>query len=85
MCTDPGPCKDREKCIEVLHLIIDGEADEDDEAYFYNHINKCLHCSMYYKLEQTIRTALRRKLKKLVAPESFINELRMKVKGSINT
>jgi len=71
-------CKDRDKCIEVLHLIIDGEAGNTEEEYFYNHINQCMHCSQYYQLEQTIRVALRKKMKKKVAPEEFINEIRLK-------
>jgi anti-sigma factor (TIGR02949 family) len=78
-------CLDRDKCIGVLHLIIDGEANDEDEAYFYNHINQCLHCSQYYRLEQTIRVALRKKLKKKVAPEDFINEIRSKFKDSIKS
>ena len=78
-------CLDRDKCIQVLHLIIDGEANENDEEYFYNHINQCIHCSQYYRLEQAIRVALRKKMKKKVAPEDFINEIRNKFKESIKS
>ena len=78
-------CLDRDKCIRVLHLIIDGEAGNEDEKHFYKHINQCLPCSQYYRLEQTIRIALRKKMKKKVAPEDFINEIRAKVKESIKS
>ncbi len=78
-------CLDRDKCIQVLHLIIDGEASDEDELYFYNHINQCLQCSQYYRLEQTIRVALRKKMKKKMAPEDFINEIRAKFKESIKS
>ena len=83
--SETGPCHDRPKCIKVLHLIIDGEAGEEDEVYFYEHINQCMDCSMYYKLEQTIRNALRKKMKKKVVPEDFILQLKAKVRESINS
>lgn len=73
-------CLDREKCSEILHLIIDGEATIKDEDYFYNHIRHCLDCSRYYMLEQTIRNAIRNKIDRKLAPEDFIRQLRIKIK-----
>ena len=78
-----GPCEDHEKCIHIINLIIDGEANEEEEAFFYSHIQDCLHCAQYYKLEQSIRKAIRKKLKIKEAPEDLIQELRKKVKDSI--
>jgi anti-sigma factor (TIGR02949 family) len=77
-----GPCKDHEKCIHVVNLIIDGEADKDEEAFFYKHIRDCLHCAQYYKLEQSIRETIRKKLEVKEAPEELIVELRKMVKDS---
>lgn len=79
------PCEDHEHCIEVLNLIIDGEANEEEVEFFNSHIKECLLCSQYYSLEQTIREAIRKKLEKKEAPEDFIDELRNKVKESIRS
>jgi anti-sigma factor (TIGR02949 family) len=76
------PCPDHEKCIHVINLVIDGEANEDEEVFFYKHIRDCLHCAQYYKLEQSIREAIRKKLEVKEAPEELIVELRKKVKDS---
>ena len=78
-----SPCTDHDKCINVINLIIDGEANEDEEAFFYSHIQDCLHCSQYYKLEQSIREAIRKKLEIKEAPEDLIQKVRQKVKDSI--
>ncbi len=78
-----GPCEDHEKCIHIINLIIDGEANEEEEAFFYSHVEDCLHCSQYYKLERSIREAIRKKLKIKEAPEELIQEVRQKVKDSI--
>jgi anti-sigma factor (TIGR02949 family) len=74
------PCIDQEKCNQVLHLVIDGEATHEEEDYFYSHILQCMDCSHYFMLEQTIRDALRNKVDKKQAPEDFISQLRMKIK-----
>ena len=76
------PCIDREKCNQVLHLVIDGEATHEEIDYFHNHITQCLDCSHYYLLEQTIREALRNKIDKKEAPEEFIDQIRMRIKQS---
>ena len=78
-----GPCEDHEKCIHIINLIIDGEANKEEETFFYTHIQDCLHCAQYYKLEQSIREAIRKKLKIKEAPEELIQEVRQKVKDSI--
>lgn len=75
-------CDDKEKCTEVLQLIIDGEATREDEDYFNNHIVQCIDCSRYFMLEQSIRDALRNKVNRMRAPEDFIHQLRMKIKKS---
>ncbi len=74
------PCTDKDRCNEVLQLVIDGEASHEEEDYFYNHILQCLDCSHYYLLEQTIREKLRDNVNKKEAPEDFIRQLRMKIK-----
>jgi anti-sigma factor (TIGR02949 family) len=79
------PCVDHEYCIKVLNLIIDGEATDEETAFFNSHIKECLQCSEYYSLEQVIREAIKKKMEKKSAPEDFINDLRNKVKDSIRS
>jgi anti-sigma factor (TIGR02949 family) len=79
-----GPCEDHEKCISVINLIIDGEANEEEEAFFYSHIQDCLDCTQYYKIEQSIREAIRKKLEIKEAPEELINEVRRRVKDTLS-
>lgn len=74
------PCTDRDRCNQVLHLVIDGEASHDEEEYFFNHILQCMDCSHYYMIEQSIREALRHKISKKEAPEDLIHQLRLKIR-----
>ena len=77
-----GPCQDHEKCIHVINLVIDGEANKAEEAFFYKHIQDCLDCAQYYKLEQSIRETIRKKLEVKEAPKELIVELRRMAKDS---
>ena len=77
------PCADHERCINVVNLIIDGEANEEEEAFFYSHIRECFHCAQFYKLEQSIRKAIRDYLEIKEAPEELIMEVRKMVKESL--
>ena len=77
------PCVDHERCINVINLIIDGEANEEEEAFFYSHIRDCFHCAQFYKLEQSIRKAIRDYLEIKEAPEELIREVRKMVKESL--
>ena len=79
-----SPCEDHEYCISVINLIIDGEANKEEEAFFYSHIQDCLHCAQYYKLEQSIREAIRKKLEVKEAPEELIMEVRKRVQESLS-
>ena len=77
------PCLDHEKCIRVLNLIIDGEANKNEQIFFHSHIQDCLQCSHYYTVEQSIREAIKKKLAKKEAPEELIQSVRSNLKESI--
>ena len=77
------PCPDHDKCVHIINLVMDGEANEEEEAYFYSHVRDCLHCAQFYKLEQSIRDAIKKKIEVLSAPAELIKELKKKVKDSV--
>jgi anti-sigma factor (TIGR02949 family) len=83
MKNEDSPCPDHEKCIHVINLIIDGEANAEEEAFFNSHVRDCLHCAQFYKLEQSIREAIRKRLEIMEAPEELIRLVREKVKESL--
>ena len=79
------PCADHEKCIGVLNLIIDGEANKEEKDFFHSHISDCLQCTEYYTIERSIRDAIRKKLEIIEAPNDLIQDLRNKIKESIKS
>ncbi len=50
----------KQKCLEVVQLIIDGEACEKDLAYFKNNIECCSKSMEQYNLHKELKECLKR-------------------------
>ena len=46
-------------CMEMLQLILDGEATVEQQAYFKSHMDKCAPCFKSYDLGNTIKELLK--------------------------
>ncbi len=46
-------------CMEMLQLILDGEASAEQQAYFKSHMDKCAPCFKTYDLDITIKELLK--------------------------
>lgn len=73
---------DCEKCLELLELIMDGEASPEEEAQFHKHIKDCLPCYESYNLETSIKTLIQTKLEKKQVPEDLIARIRSKIRDT---
>lgn len=72
-------CSDFDKCMRILNLMLDDEADEVQEEYFFNHIEKCIVCFSHYNVEKQIRELLKRKLQKRKVPAELAIDIRNKI------
>jgi len=72
-------CKEFEKCLEILHLMLDNEATETEQAYLHEHIEGCMICFERYEVEKQIRTLLQTRLLKKEMPEGLVSSIRNKV------
>lgn len=67
------------KCMEVIQLILDGEAKEDDLAYFKNNISCCDKSMEHYKFEQEVRKNIKEKLAQICPPDNLDDCIREKI------
>jgi len=72
-------CLDSEKCLNMLQLILDGEASESEMQYFNTHIEDCMSCFQHYNLEKTIRQVLKTKCEKRPVPVDLIQSIKSKI------
>jgi len=72
-------CQNREKCMKLLQLIIDNEADINEQEAFEQKLKDCMDCYKSYHLEKAIKDTLRNKIEKKTVPVSLIQEIKNKI------
>lgn len=77
--TTTGKCQESEKCLEMLQLILDGEANQQEENHFLKHMDACVPCYQHYNLEKTIRQVLKARIEKKPVPSDLIDSIRLKI------
>ncbi len=75
-------CPEKQKCLEILHLILDGEADYEQKEYFEIHMEECWSCFQNYELEKAIRNLVKAKLERKSVPGTLIDEIKTKISES---
>jgi anti-sigma factor (TIGR02949 family) len=72
-------CANKRECLEMLQLILDGEASTDQKNHFLKeHLEECMPCYKNYHLEVVIRDLLKTKCTDH-APQELVDDIRKKV------
>jgi mycothiol system anti-sigma-R factor len=72
-------CSDKGNCLEMLQLILDGEATPEQKANFKSHIDDCMPCYRHYHFDQAIKELLKLKCVSQ-APVDLVESIRSKIK-----
>lgn len=81
--TAEGGCKEPDKCMEMLQLLLDGEANSEQEQYFHHHIEKCMPCYQCYNVEKAIKEILQTKVERRPVPQDLVNTIKLKIKETV--
>jgi anti-sigma factor (TIGR02949 family) len=72
-------CSNKKDCMEMLQLIVDGEATAEEREHFLkHHLEECLPCYRNYHLEVEIRQLLKSKCSGQ-APQDLIDTIKARV------
>ena len=77
--TTKNGCKDFDKCLEILYLMLDNEANAEQETYLHSHLDHCMVCFEQYEVEKQIRQLLKTKLANQTVPAGLAQSIRSKV------
>lgn len=75
----PKGCPEREKCFEVLQLILDGEGTEEDRKHFEQQMDSCWTCFQEYNVDIAVKDLLKQKIEKKEVPASLVDSIRSKI------
>lgn len=79
-----GECPEKQKCLEILNLVLDGEANEEQKDYFRNHIEKCMPCNSDYSVEKAIKELLQAKCSNKEVPNDLVESIKSKISETAN-
>jgi mycothiol system anti-sigma-R factor len=77
-------CFDKKDCLEMLHMILDGEATAQQKEDFREHLDECMPCYQKYHLDMAIRELLKVKCCH-EAPADLVNSIKNKININHNT
>ena len=69
-------CRNFDKCYEILKLIVDDQASREQQEYFKEHMENCMHCLQEYNLEQEIKQMIRQQADRQTVPSDLIDTIR---------
>jgi anti-sigma factor (TIGR02949 family) len=72
-------CDNKRECLQMLQLILDGEATSEQKDQFLKvHLEECMPCYKNYHLEVAIRELLKAKCSH-EAPQELVDDIKSKV------
>ena len=71
-------------CLEMLQVILDGEATDEQKKYFSQHMDNCLPCFKGYELDMAIKQLVKSKCCGGEAPEELIEKIRITIAQKIS-
>ena len=83
--TNPFPSTTGKKvtCMEMLQLILDGQATQDQREYFKQHMDQCMPCFKSYQLDMAIKELLKNKCCGGDAPTELVHQIKSQIEQSI--
>ncbi len=79
-----GHCPECEKCLEVLHIVLDDEATEEQVAFVKAHVDSCSRCFDCYEVDKSLKESVRVKISKKQLPDGLIEEIHLRIHGVVS-
>jgi len=77
-----SPTGKKASCMEMLQVILDGQASEEQRAYFKAHMDHCGPCFKGYQLDMAIKELLRTRCCGGAAPDELVQKIKAQIQGS---
>lgn len=71
-------------CMEMLQIILDGEATTDQKQYFKEHMDRCLPCFKGYELDMAIKALVQSKCCGGDAPSDLVDQIKSQISQRIS-
>ncbi|HRW99501.1 MAG TPA: mycothiol system anti-sigma-R factor [Cyclobacteriaceae bacterium] len=73
------PSGEKVTCLEMLQVILDGEATEEQHLYFKKHMDACMPCYKSFELDMQIRQLIKSKCCGGQVPDDLVERIKSQV------
>ncbi|GAB1446958.1 MAG: zf-HC2 domain-containing protein [Cyclobacteriaceae bacterium] len=71
-----GSSGKKSTCLEMLHAILDGDASEEQQEYFREHMDECMPCYKSHELDIQIKQLIKSKCCGTHVPLDLVEKIR---------
>lgn len=71
-------------CMEMLQLMLDGDATPEQQQQFNAHLDECMPCYKSYNLDVTLKTLIRTKCNGNGATQELIQKIRNQISQNLS-
>lgn len=72
-----------EQVINLLDLVVDGEASAEEQSFFNKHIEDCVSCFESHQKQKLLKGLISGHLKRVIVPESLAQTIKAKIQETI--
>jgi mycothiol system anti-sigma-R factor len=79
------PNGEKPTCLQMLQIILDGQATSEQKEYFKMHMDKCLPCFKTYEVDMAVKEMLKTKCCGDRIPKETVEQLTLQIKQKITS
>lgn len=77
--TEPSKPGKKLTCMEMLQLMLDGNATPEEQQQFKSHLDECMPCYKTYNLELALKALIKTKCNGNGAPPELIEKIKSQI------
>jgi anti-sigma factor RsiW len=69
--------------VDMLDLVVDGEASTEEQSFFKQHIADCISCFENHQKQILLKSLISGHLKRVIVPQSLAQTIKAKIQETI--
>ena len=74
------PDKDHSECMRILNLVLDGEANHEENDFFKQKLENCMPYYQIYNVDMAIKELIKKVGYERNCPDGLVDEIKAKIK-----
>ena len=69
--------------VDMLDLVVDGEASTEEQSFFNEHIADCVSCFEHHQKQKLLKSLISGHLKRVIVPQTLAQTIKAKIQETI--